>query len=111
MPPARGYLGGYGVTSHLTPTKIEALHSPPAETCQLKLDKECLCSHSVFLQTYRFLQITTSRIDCISRYSESRELRSHIPFLTGMCKTIYQKQQFLSTAMFLRSYLREIAGL
>lgn len=51
------------------------------------------------------------RIDSISHYSESRELRPYIPFLTGMHQIIYQKQQFLTTVMFLPSYLREIADL
>lgn len=47
-----GYPSGYGVTSHFTPTRIEAFHSPLAKTWQLKLDKEFLCSHLVFPQTY-----------------------------------------------------------
>lgn len=34
-----------------------------------------------------------------------------MPLLMGMCAIIYQKQQFSSAAMFLRSYLGEIAGL
>lgn len=64
-------------------------HSPLAKTQQIKLHQEFLCSRSSSGKCIdRFPQTTASRIDGTGRYSESREFRSRIPLLAGMCATI-----------------------